>query len=320
MQNNPLDKLENFRYSEMGHLGLRVQLGTSQEEINRDLNFPQSMHTFKCMLQNPTVNSSINFYNAFLSKATWAFKAPADASKKELKQVQALNSMLTDMEGQTWQEFILDAATCLSYGFAHNEVVLRKREKRYGSKYSDGLVAWKKLPLRAQETITRALWDETGNNLVGFKQNVSGVNSVYFERFAQRQSSEVNLPMKKLLHFRYGSHRGNPFGQSLLRNAYLCWKSLEEIEQLEIVGVQKDLTGVAILHLPLDLLAADADPEKVAIREYYQNAIRNLHQNEQAGVILPSVFDPETKKPLFSLDLLSQDGKKNFNTGDIKEY
>ena len=48
--------------------------------------------------------------------------------------------------------------------------------------------------------------------------------------------------------------------------------------------------------------------------------MRNLQMNEQSAVILPQVIDPESKQPMFKLDLLSVDGKKNFDISKIKEY
>ncbi len=72
--------------------------------------------------------------------------------------------------------------------------------------------------------------------------------------------------------------------------------------------------------LPAQYLAADAPPEVQAIRLYYENVMRNLQMNEQSAVILPQVIDPESKQPMFKLDLLSVDGKKNFDISKIKEY
>lgn len=43
--------------------------------------------------------------------------------------------------------------------------------------------------------------------------------------------------------------------------------------------------------------------------------------NQQSSIILPQAFDPDTRQPLFKLDLLSQASSgKNFDTIKIKEY
>jgi len=48
--------------------------------------------------------------------------------------------------------------------------------------------------------------------------------------------------------------------------------------------------------------------------------MRNLQMNSQSAMILPNAFDPETKQPLFKLDLLSVNSKKSYNISEIKEY
>lgn len=68
-------------------------------------------------------------------------------------------------------------------------------------------------------------------------------------------------------------------------------------------------------------MSADASTDQKAIYAYYQNVVRNLQQNQQSGIILPQAFDPDTRQPLFSLELLSnQGGGKNFDSDKIKDY
>ena len=48
--------------------------------------------------------------------------------------------------------------------------------------------------------------------------------------------------------------------------------------------------------------------------------MRNLQINQQSALSLPNAFDPETRQPLFKLELLSLDGKKAINTDLVKTY
>jgi phage gp29-like protein len=48
--------------------------------------------------------------------------------------------------------------------------------------------------------------------------------------------------------------------------------------------------------------------------------MRNLQINQQSAMILPQAIDPETRQPLFKLDLLSLDGKKAMDTEKVKAY
>jgi hypothetical protein len=74
------------------------------------------------------------------------------------------------------------------------------------------------------------------------------------------------------------------------------------------------------LYIPPQYLSSDATPEQVKIRTYYEQAMSNLQVNQQSAMMLPQAFDPETKQPLFKMDLLSVSGQKGFDTVKIKEY
>ena len=314
---SPLDQPERFRLSEMGSLGLRTFSGVTQDELKAELNWPRSINTFRDMSYHSAVNAPLTLFENIISKATWTYKPPADATEEEKNQAKIINQMMQDME-QPWSEFIRDVLSSNVFGFSVHEKVFRKRYKANGSLYDDGIIGWKKLPIRVQESISKFIFSEDGNEIIGVQQNLSAINDIY-NRFSSR-GNLINIPRSKFLLFRTGKHRGDPFGKSPLRDAYLAWRFLTALEELEATGVAKDLNGLPVLMLPAQYLAADAPPEVQAIRQYYEGVMRNLQMNEQSAVILPQVIDPESKQPMFKLDLLSVDGKKNFDISKIKEY
>lgn len=314
---SPLDQPERFRLGEMGSLGLRVFNGVPQDELKRELNWPNSILTFKDMSSHSAVNAPLTLFENIISKATFIYKPPENATEEEKEQARLINQMMHDME-QPWSEFIRDVLSSNIFGFSVHEKVFRKRYKANGSLYDDGVIGWKKLPIRVQESISKFIFSDDGNEVIGVQQNLSAVNDIY-NRFSKR-SNLINMPRSKFLLFRTGKHRGDPFGKSPLRDAYLAWRFLSALEEMEATGVAKDLNGLPVLYLPAQYLAADAPPEVQAIRLYYENVMRNLQMNEQSAVILPQVIDPESKQPMFKLDLLSVDGKKNFDISKIKEY
>ncbi|HRM83934.1 MAG TPA: hypothetical protein PLY99_16465, partial [Acidovorax temperans] len=69
-------------------------------------------------------------------------------------------------------------------------------------------------------------------------------NDIY-NRFSSR-GNLINIPRSKFLLFRTGKHRGDPFGKSPLRDAYLAWRFLTALEELEATGVAKDLNGLPV--------------------------------------------------------------------------
>lgn len=309
---------DRFRLGEMGSLGLRLFNGVSNDEIDRALMFPNNTRTFAEMSQHSTINASLSFFENLVNRATWKFNPPADATEDELKQVELINQMMQDLD-HPWSEFISDLLSANIFGFAITEKVYRRRYRSNGSKYNDGVIGWKKLPIRAQESIQKFLFSDDGNEIVGVQQNVSQSLDPY-GKFTKLENPIINLPINKVVHLKIGRHRGDPFGKSPLRDAYVAWKYICLLEELEATGVQKDLIGMPILYIPPQYLAKDADPEAKAIRAYYENALRNLQMNEQSAMMLPMMFDPESRQPMFKLDLLSVDGKKSYDIGKIKEY
>ena len=312
------DKPDRFKLSESGYLGLNLYNGVTQDEIRKELNFPDSIKTFKEMSYHSTVNAAMSLFDNLIRKVNWKFNPPIGATPEEIRQSEIINSMMKDMD-ESWSEFISTVLSSNVYGFSVHEKVYRRRLKANGSRFNDGLVGWKKLPIRNQETIDKFIFDKEGNEILGVKQSLDGVNDPV-NRFATREKKEVVLPRNKFMLFRVGKHRGDPYGKSPLRDAYLAWRFLTIIEEIESNAVAKDLVGLPILKIPPQYLSADASPEQKAIYAYYQNAMRNLQMNQQSALILPQAFDPETRQPLFELQLLSIDGKKGMDTSKVKEY
>jgi len=290
-----VDQPDRFRLSEMGNLGLSVFGGVTDSDLRSELNFPASIITYKKMSAHSAINSALTLFDNIVGKAKWNMVPPKDASEEEKRQCKIVEEMMHDMEG-TWPEFIRDVLSMNMFGFSVHEKVYRKRYTSNGSKYNDGIIGWKKLPIRAQETIEKFIFSPDGNDILGVKQNLSGISDQY-NRFSGRESKEVVLPRSKIMLFRSGKHRGDPFGKSPLRDAYLAWRFLTALEDLEATSVSKDVSGIPVLSIPPQYLSEDASPSQKAIKVYYENALRNLQMNQQTAFLLPLAYD-EVSLPL----------------------
>ena len=240
---SPLDQPERFRLGEVGALALRVFNGVTQDELRRELNWPNSITTYKQMSDHSAINAPLTLFSNIIAKATWIYKPPENATEEEKNQVKIINQMMGDME-HSWGDFIQDVLSSNVFGFCVNEKVYRKRYKANGSMYDDGIIGWKKLPIRVQESISKFIFSEDGNEIIGVQQNLSAINDIY-NRFSSR-GNLINIPRSKFLLFRTGKHRGDPFGKSPLRDAYLAWRFLTALEELEATGVAKDLNGLPV--------------------------------------------------------------------------
>lgn len=312
------EDISRFRLGELGVAGNTLFNGIPQNEIKKELNWPESLNTYKLMTYHPSISAPLKLFDSMVSKANLRFVPPKDATEEEKKTTEIVASMFEDME-HSLEDFLKDAMTASRYGFAPIEKVYRKRTKASGSVFDDGIIGIKKLALRNQNSVQKFIFDETGNEVLGITQNISGMADPY-NRFSTRNTSTINIPRNKFLLITFGNERTNPFGVSPLREAYIHWKYLQAIEELEAMSVVKDINGLPVLSLPVQYMSADASPEQKAQLEMFKNIMRNLQQGSQSSMILPSAYDPETRQPLFKIDLLTQDGKKNFDLNKIKEY
>ncbi len=104
-----------------------------------------------------------------------------------------------------------------------------------------------------------------------------------------------------------------PTHNSCLRSAYRPWYFKRTIEEIEAIGIERDLAGLPVMYVPAKLMSPSATPEERAVLAAVKEIVRNIKRNEQEGVVLPNEFDPETKNPLWSLELLSTAGTRQLD-------
>lgn len=311
------ESVPRIPYSETGAIGLKQINGQILEESRRELVYPQAAKTFKTMSRDATISSGLDLFQMMMSRVKWSVHVPQDASEDIKKKARFLAQVQEDME-HSWYSFIKEAVSFYTYGFAPHEIVLRKRLKVNGSKYDDGLVGIRKLPIRSQDTISRAEFSEDGRTFLGFWQNPNGILDFYggFNGGKASSMDEVFIRKTKLLNFTCDSSRGNPMGTSPLLKCYYAWKYRTKIEEHEAVSLSRDLNGIPRFKIPSEYLAEGASDDKKAAADAYMQIGRNIQSNEQASVVVPS--DRDDKGNLqFEFDLVTSSGANRFDTNAI---
>jgi len=303
-----------LRLSEVGYTGLHVSNGQILEESKQELRFPESIKTYKKMAMDTTLSSALGLYEMMVARVGWRCVPPKDPTPAEQSKADFVNSCLDDME-HSWFEFIKEATSMYTFGFSVHEKVYRQRLKRTGSKYNDGLIGLRKLPIRSQDTISKWIFDSTGRNLVGLEQDVTFSDDLY--RFTTLKDTKVTIDRPKFLLFRSNVKRDNPEGVSLLKNCYQSWKWRLALEEHEAIGVSREMRGIPVIYIPPHYMSPDASAEQKAIYDYYKRAVTNLHMNEQTGMVMPMAYDPDSKQPLFKFELMSVMGTKGYDVGAI---
>lgn len=267
-------------YRQFGSTGLRRAGGYVYEEFLPDLRWPWAARIYQEMADNDaTIGSILYLAEMLIRGAGWSVK-PASEKPKDLEAAAFLESCMNDME-DTWANTICEILSMMTYGFSFHEIVYKVRRGpfetngKYKSKYSDGRIAWRKLPIRSQHSLSEWEFDEEGEVAAFIQQ-------------AEPDYKVVRIPMSKGLLFRTGSKRGNPEGKSLLRSAYRAYYFKKHFEEIEGIGIERDLAGFPVLTAPEDLdLWNDADEDMVRLRQSAEELVASVRRDKQEGILLP---------------------------------
>lgn len=301
-----------IRMGEIGFTGLKQFDGIILEESRKDLQWPRANRTFQEMAQDATIASALSLFEMMISRVKWRVVEPEDATDEEKEQTKFLRQCMNDME-HSWFSFIKEVTSMFTYGYCVNEKVFRRRNRRYGSKFDDGLVGIKKLPVRSQTTVKEWKFSDDGRDLIAVIQDTSLLNDGF--RLANNNAGEIEIPRNKFLLFRTDVNRDNPQGRSPLAKVYTAWKYRKQIEESEAVGITRGLGGIPDFRLPPKYMAEDATADEKAVYESVKNIGRNLQNNEQACVIFPMMYD-ELGKPLFDWKLVGPPNASQYDTNE----
>jgi hypothetical protein len=129
------------------------------------------------------------------------------------------------------------------------------------------------------------------------------------------------IPIEKSLLFRTETHKGNPEGRSILRNAYRSWWFLKRIQEIEAIGIERDLAGLPIMELPLELFSPSATSAQKQVLADFRDMIQRVRRDEYEGICLPSQTDMDGNPSGYRLSLLSSGGRRPIDVNEIvKRY
>lgn len=274
--------------AELGNSGLHRWGGRIHEEFLVELQGLRGVRVYEEMRKNdPVIGSVLTGTKATVRSVSWNTE-PADDSPEAAKWAEFAGQCMDDMS-MTWQDFIGEALTCIPFGWAAHEACYKIRageDAEYPSKYDDGLIGWRKFPLRKQDSLREWIIDDNGG-LQGMVQ------------IAQPSYKAIALPINKLLLFRLDQEANNPEGISMLRTSYKPWYFKKQHEEIEGIGLERDFTGFMHIRLPMNATNADYD---VAL-----DILERAKTDEQAGMVTqkgPSERDD------WQVDLLASPGSK----------
>lgn len=227
-------------FVEIGTSGLKRFSGEVQEEFDPNLRGLRGVRVYEEMRKNDSDVGSILFAILHIALgSTWTVEA-ASQNQPDLDAAEFLRTVLFKDTSHSWRDFITNAMTSNAFGWAWFEIVYKQRlgaAESPPSLYDDGRIGIRKLALRGQETLRGWIFDEH-DGVQGMIQR--GPN----------QTKEVRIPIAKSLLCRTSSEKNNPEGVSMLRTAYRAYFIKTNVEEIEVIGAERDMTGVLVIQLP----------------------------------------------------------------------
>lgn len=275
------------------HYGRR---GRVEDEWHPNLRGRAAVRVYREMVDNDSIiGGARNVIEWAIRQVPWRVKeASNNPAAREAKEF--VESCLLDME-HTWAEFMSDVLSMLWYGWATFEKVYKvrsgaSRDRSRNSRFDDGRLGWRGFFIRSQETLQDWEWDE--------EDNVSG-----WWQQAVTQPFSVFLPSEKLIHFRMTANRGSPEGRSILRNAYRPWFFMKRLQEIEAIGIERDLAGLPVIRLPLSMWES-----KTADRARFDRMVQMIRRNEHEGLTFPASLDREGKPTGYDIGLMNSGGQR----------
>ena len=276
--------MKNINYKQLGVSGLKRYGPYVYEEFLPALRWPKAGKIYQEMADNDAVIGAVLYLAEMLIRGVEWKVQPCGKSEADKEAAKFLESCMHDMD-MSWANTICEILSMLTYGFSFHEIVYKvrrgpeERNPKYRSKYTDGRIGWRRLPIRAQTSLHEWEFDEEGD-VVAFIQS------------CEPNFNLVRIPMSKGLLFRTRISKDNPEGKSLLRNAYRSWFFKKHFEEIEGIGIERDLAGFPVLIAPEGMdLWNDEAPEMVKLKGNAEQLVASIRRDAEEGVLLPYGWD-----------------------------
>lgn len=265
---------------EIGRSGQRRWGGIFYEEFLRELRGRRGIEAYREMSENDDVVGAILFAIEMLIRQAQWYIQPAGNSQADIEAAEFVDGCRGDMQ-MTWTDTVSEILSFLIYGWSAHEIVYKRRmgrskNEQLNSKYTDGLIGWQKLPIRAQDTLYQWEYDDHDN-----LQALTQMPAPSYEI--------ITIPIEKLLIFRTKSRKDNPEGRSILRNAYRSWYFKRRIQEIEGIGIERDLAGFPVLIAPENVNIWDVDdPDMVRMKAAADMLVKQIRRDSTEGITLPA--------------------------------
>jgi len=252
--------------SQIGIKGLKNLAGRVNEEyLTLIKSWDKESKIYLEMRDDVIVGTLLDAIKLPLLKAPITVETAPEMTPGDEAAADWLTDAMHNMYRQTWESHTSDMLEALDFGFAIGEIVLEKR--------ADGRLWIKNLDPRGQETL------DTVNGW-GFGTGQERDTALAFNQRDPDSGEVFPIPLTKCVHVAYRGRKGNPQGKSLLRSVYRTWRMCRDLENLEAIGIERDVGGMPVAKLPEGDIG---DQDETDLRE----TLKNLRNDDALYLLLP---------------------------------
>lgn len=300
---------------ELGVAGKNTYTGDIRaDEFLPELKGKRAIRTFREMRDNSAEIGAVMYATEQVLRDVEIMVVPSEADESG-EYAKFVEEVFDDME-HTLDDHVAEALSALTYGFAWFEVVYKRRggdaiSGKKNSKYEDGKIGIRKLAIRSPWTIDKFVVDQQTGDVLGIEQEISW-----------GKSREKFIPVDKSVYYRTTSLNADPSGRSILRNAYVPYTYLKNLQHIEAIAVERELHGIPVGRMPAEYLSPDATDDQRALRQSFETILRDLKRNEQGYALLPSdlytdVEGKPTDQRLMDIELITSNGTRSIDMDPI---
>lgn len=220
---------------ESGTTGTKNWSGVIQDEYLPALSFYKAPDVYTQMLRSSASIKSLDLAYTMPIRAAKHFIQPFDDSPASLEQADFMHDNLWLFGDQTFDDFLTEALTFLSYGFSWFEKIFDWMDD---PKWQ-GKLGWSRFAFRYQNTRWR--WNTP---LVPGPGGVLHRKLTSVTQYAPPDYATVDIPVEKLVIFSNDRLGDNYDGISILRAAYKHWYIIDMLYRLQGIGLERMGMGV----------------------------------------------------------------------------
>ena len=283
----------------VGRTGRRNQLRNIgiDDPLLKEFRGTRAIRTIDRMLIDPIVAGMVE-RSALLMRAPNWFIEPKTDDDLDHEFADFVMDNFDSLEGGGWKAVLSESAEMIGFGFYPFETLFKQE--------GDGSIRWSAFSPRDPRTVED--WDinrDTGEIVSMVQRTDTGT---------------ARVPWWKMINLSTRSTVGRPWGRTMLRGAFLPWTDKQELRRIIKVGVRRDLTGLAKLEVPPDILSVNPTDDQSTARRMAEELVRGVERDEREGIVLPAEEDSRGQKTGYKFALVSTGGRRQIDLEAIQKF